>query len=382
MKVAVVSTFPPIHDGVAEYAWEFVKSLAQRDEGVDLVTVTFKGCRGYPYPELRGHGLSVQDVLDRRMWGSGVASYLVRHIHPNIVHVQSTAFLYPRKFSIFPRYLPREIGVIVTAHDVPGYRQFHVFPTLHSVYTRANLIITLSKHVARDLIRFHHIKTEKILTLHHGVDVFRFHPTVSASEFYNRYGISDDKFNIMFFGFLGRSKGINYLLSAFGELKRSVSSGARLILAGSPRQNESYLSELKSTIRRLGLETDVFMTGYVNNELIPSTLAAADVLVYPYLTASQSGPLHFSLAMGKPIIVSDAPGFPEVISDGVNGLVTRAGSVRSLATALGRVYNNGNERARLARNARIYAESHLDWDTISNQIVQIYTEVFRRTTAS
>lgn len=356
------------------------------DGGNEIVIVTFKKLKnGMTYYSplaqrafIPGESseFEVARILDWSMPGPVVASVVAKSIEPDLVHVQSSSFLYPPWLSSFPRHFGRGMSVLITTHDVPSYRQFHVYPFLHMAYARADRLMTLSKHVVEDLVRYHAVASKRILTVDHGVDTQRFNPGVSPRRFYEKYGLDDSKFNVMTFGFLSRGKGVEQLLRAFRSFRlKHPREAVRLIIAGAPRDNQSYLRTLDSVIKSLGIESDVFITGYIDDELIAPALAAADVLSYPYLGVSQSGPLHLSLAMGKPVIVSDARGFEEIISDGVNGLVVRAGDADSLANALERLYRNEEERARLGRNARAYAEAKLDWGVVAAKIHSIYAEM-------
>ena len=386
MKIAIVSTFPPMHCGIGDYTKDLSRNLARVGGDSEIAVVTFRRIkkRLWQYASLDGRvedddlgpNLKVERALDWKMLGPIAASTIQRVVRPDLIHIQSTTFLYPPWFASMPSHVGRDTPVLITAHDVPHYRQFHMFPLLHPTYKRADALITLSHNVAEDLIRYHRVPLDKIVTMNHGVDTERFNPGVSPARFYEKYGIDESTFNVTQFGFFSRGKGIEYLLNAFKLFSRSHPGvRTKLILAGAPKEDQSYLEDINSVIRSLGIASDVLITGYLEPEIVPSALSAADVLVYPYLGVSQSGPVHLSLAMGKPVIVSDARGFKEIVTDGENGLVTIRGNAESIASAIGRVYSNGEQRVRLGRGARIFAEVNLDWKQVSAKTLKIYREV-------
>lgn len=363
--------------GVADYAGELTNAISRQKGDFELTVVTFKEA-SHDATNAMGASIrvSVQNVLEKRMWGRGVADFIVNKIGPDLVHVQSTTFLYPRRFAIFPTSIPTRIPVMVTAHDIPGYRQFHIYPVLNRVYSRANLIVTLSQHVADELIQYHRVSPRKILTMHHGVDTRRYSPATSPEDFYKEYELSYADFTVMTFGFLGKGKGHEYLLPAFKRLRTAhPGKKMRLVFAGAPKDDKSYLRELEAMIREKGIEDDTFITGYVRPQLVPSTLAASDVLVYPYRGVSQSGPVHLALSMGKACVVSDVPGFREIIKNEVNGLVVPVGESMPLFRALERLYADKDERARIGGSARLYAESKLDIEEVARQTLEIYSSV-------
>jgi glycosyltransferase involved in cell wall biosynthesis len=69
---------------------------------------------------------------------------------------------------------------------------------------------------------------------------------------------------------------------------------------------------------------------YVANEEVGSYFSVADVLVTPYLSVTQSGPLQVAYAFDKPVIASDLPAFRECVSHGESGYLFSTGDARDL----------------------------------------------------
>ncbi|MDE7074598.1 MAG: glycosyltransferase, partial [Odoribacter sp.] len=89
---------------------------------------------------------------------------------------------------------------------------------------------------------------------------------------------------LLFFGFIRDYKGLDWLLQAMAD---SRLKDIRLIIAGEfYSDSEPYLR----LIRELGLEEKVILhTDYIPNEQINRYFCAADLVVQPYKTATQSG---------------------------------------------------------------------------------------------
>ena len=88
-------------------------------------------------------------------------------------------------------------------------------------------------------------------------------------------------------------------------------------------------------IREVGIERHVHIANrYIPNEEVGELFGRADVLILPYLSASQSGVAQIALANGLPIIASKTGGLPEVITENVNGLLVPAGDSDALAEAI------------------------------------------------
>ena len=74
----------------------------------------------------------------------------------------------------------------------------------------------------------------------------------------------------------------------------------------------------------------VWIDRYVANEEVGRYFAVADVLVAPYLSATQSGPLQVAYALDKPVIASDLPAFRECVSNGESGYLFSTGDAHDL----------------------------------------------------
>ncbi|MCA9564491.1 MAG: glycosyltransferase [Myxococcales bacterium] len=138
---------------------------------------------------------------------------------------------------------------------------------------------------------------------------------------------------LLFFGYIRPYKGLRILLHALAKLQ---TEDVELIVAG-----ECYekVQEYRDLINELGLSDRVqLFDRYVENDEVPGLFAAADVVVLPYLSATQSGIVQVAYAFGKPVIVSRVGGIPEVVDEGHSGLLVEPDDPQGLATAIDRFY--------------------------------------------
>lgn len=84
---------------------------------------------------------------------------------------------------------------------------------------------------------------------------------------------------------------------------------------------------------------------------VESTISSFDVLVAPYVEASQSGVVPLAAALGVPAVVTPVGGLAEQVQDGQTGLVAGSADVEGVAAALQRIVEDGALRAALARGA-------------------------------
>lgn len=139
---------------------------------------------------------------------------------------------------------------------------------------------------------------------------------------------------LLFFGLIRKYKGIEYLIQALPEVLRSVP--VQLVIAGEFWEaREPYLK----LIQELGLRKNVTVVDrYVPNEEVGLYFSAADVVVLPYVDATQSAVISLAYAFGKPVITTAVGGLPEVVTDGETGFVVPPKDHAALAAAIVRYF--------------------------------------------
>lgn len=144
-------------------------------------------------------------------------------------------------------------------------------------------------------------------------------------------GLDDDLPWLLFFGYIRPYKGLEMLLEALALLReRSVE--VRLLVAGEFHQPERGFHELA---RKLGIEEFVrFMPGFASQSVASSCFRAADVVVLPYLQATQSGVIQQAYGYDRPVVVTPVGGLREDVVNGKTGVVAERCDAPSLASAI------------------------------------------------
>jgi len=135
---------------------------------------------------------------------------------------------------------------------------------------------------------------------------------------------------ILFFGMVRKYKGLDVLLTALPAVLRQVECKLNIV-------GEFYddIEEYKKLIRELDIESRVNINSrYVSNEEVPAIFQQADVLVMPYLSATQSGVARIALSCGLPVIASRTGGLSEAVEENVTGLLFPPGDAGALASQL------------------------------------------------
>lgn len=142
-------------------------------------------------------------------------------------------------------------------------------------------------------------------------------------------------------------KGLKYLLQAMPELIHGQTNISRKIKsqvqAGASiwEENEIQLwvvgefgadrEEYMCLINELGIESYVkVVDAYTPDREVEKYFVAADLVVLPYVSATQSGIVQIAYGFTKPVIVTQVGGLPDVVEDGKTGYVVKPGSRKKL----------------------------------------------------
>ena len=156
------------------------------------------------------------------------------------------------------------------------------------------------------------------------------------------------------------------MVCAAAEILHERGIGFQLIVAGAGvelvRLEPRFESLPEVEIRR----------GFIPPDDIIDAIQSADVVLLPYLGASQSGVAAAAFGNGRPVIASRTGGLVDVVEHGVNGLFVAPGDPQALADAVETLANDAALRARLMEGARRTADVQLNWTRISRTIYDVF----------
>ncbi|MCQ2074249.1 MAG: glycosyltransferase [Bacteroidaceae bacterium] len=125
---------------------------------------------------------------------------------------------------------------------------------------------------------------------------------------------------MLFFGLIRDYKGLDLLLKAYAD-KRLRQENVRLIVAGEFYSGSDKYFEME---KELGLEgLIIWKSDFVPNSEVRYCFGAADLIVQPYKSATQSGVAQIAYHFEKPMLVTGVGGLAEIVPDGVAGYVVK-----------------------------------------------------------
>ncbi|WP_440947242.1 glycosyltransferase [Methanosarcina sp. T3] len=172
-----------------------------------------------------------------------------------------------------------------------------------------------------------------------------------------------EDFIILFFGLIRKYKGAPYLIRAFEQLPIETLEKSRLLIVGEIWEDrKELLDQIEASPYS---ERITLVDEYVPDEKVSLYFSAADVVVLPYLRASQSGIAHIAMAFGKPVVVSEVGGLKESMAGYEGTFFVPPGDVESIRKAV----------LNLLGKSEYYESPDQKWDKIINRYIELIQSI-------
>lgn len=303
---------------------------------------------GFPYPtkdtvaraaellqQIPSEAIVVMDGLALGVLPEAVAELSERHIVVALIH-------HPLAF---------ESGL--------SPEQAHAFRLSEMCALRyAKHVIVTGPSTARDLVQTFDVPSMRIDVVRPG--------TVRAPL---AVGSGADTLHLLSVGSVTPRKGFDVLLAALQPL---ADLPWTLSIAGDLTRDAGAPAQLQDDIVRFGFEGRVKTLGVVDDTQLETLYHDADVFVLASFFEGYGMAYAEALAHGLPVIGTTGGAIPDTVPQDA-GLLVPPGDVESLTTALRRVMQDANLRARLSQGARQAATQQPTWEESVNRLAEILT---------
>lgn len=237
----------------------------------------------------------------------------------------------------------------------------------HWVYRHwMNRIIAVSHDIERRLAgRF---GSEKLVTIHNGIDLTRLDRIQPLSADRERLGIAEDSVVIGTAGRMMPVKAYDVLLRAARKVVDQAPN-VRVVLVGDGPE----LPALKKLAGELDLDRNVVFHEFTPR--VAELMTLFDVFVLSSLTEGVSISLLEAMALGKPVVVTDVGGNPEVAVDGETGFLVPSGKPEALADACLRLVREPELRQAMGRAGRKRVEVQFSNERTVDAVDRLYHQV-------
>ncbi|CAD6490157.1 MAG: D-inositol-3-phosphate glycosyltransferase [Candidatus Argoarchaeum ethanivorans] len=286
---------------------------------------------------------------------------IVNKIKPDVIHLTIPHPITP--LFIFLLRLGKRYPIVFTKHDpkphVDMYPPEVVADLLHNILINYNKIIVHSeKH--KDILVKRGFLAEKIAVIPHG-----------DYSFFANYGkkVPAEENCILFFGHIRKYKGLEYLIKAVPLISKEIPD-LKVIIAG----DGNFSRYLKLITDKSKFE---IYNRFISDELVSELFQRAELVVLPYIEATQSGPLHIACAFKKPVVATNVGAIPEVVKDGKTGFIVPPRDEKALADAIIKLLKDKKLRKEMGENAYEKMKEELSWDKIAEKTIEVYKEAIK-----
>lgn len=336
--VAVIGVSHPFRGGIAHYSILFVRTLREKHR-VSFITLS----RQYPKlffpgktqfdesgnPLLEPNERCI-DSLNPISWYRTAA--LLNQRAPDLIVFQWWNPFFAPAFGTIVRLLKPALRdrVCFLCHNVLPHEASPMQRALtRFAFGNAKFYIV---HSEEDSRRLQELQPGAVITKGH-------HPTYAElgtatprtkQQARRVLGISEETKTLLFFGLIRPYKGLRYLIEAMRHVVAELE--CQLLVAGEFYEDKQPYLDLIASLK-LGDKIRI-VDQYIPNEDVGLYFTAADVVVLPYVSATQSGIVQIAFGLDRPVISTNVGGLPEAVDHGKTGLLVEPQSAERLAEAI------------------------------------------------
>lgn len=369
MKIIIIGPVYPFKGGIAHYT-SMLSLALKRNHVVNILSFKLQ------YPHLI-YGKEQYEYEDES-FKTGNTSYLINTINPIswIKTLKDIEFQKPDLvivqwwhpyFSICYHFILKGLKkakILFVCHNVFPHERFPFDRSLSRIVLRlGDLFIVHSKQDAFDL-RSIVPNANFEVAFHPTYNIFKFQ-NISFLEAREELGIGKDKKVMLFFGFVRQYKGLKYLLNALPLLKDRYKDILLLIVGDFGGQRDQYQELIDINRDNISI-----YDSYIPNVEVEKFFVACDIVVLPYISATQSGIIQIAYGFNKPIIATNVGGLPEVVIHGKTGYVVEPKNPQAIANAVVRFFEENK-----AIDFANYIEEiqyKYSWDRITEVVEKLY----------
>jgi len=345
--VVIIGTAHPLRGGLAAYNERLAKAFIERGDKVIIYTfslqypgIIFPGKTQYssePPPKNLDIRISVNSINPFNWIKIGRK---IKKLKPDLVIVKYwIPFIAPCLGTITRIIRKNRHSKIVSILDNIIPHEVRIGDKLLSKYFVKSVdgFIAMSQSVKEDLKLFDKTKP-CTLSPHPLYD--NFGEAMSKEKAYELLNLDKSKKYLLFFGFIRDYKGLDILLEAMNneDIKKS---NIKLIVAGEYYTDSKPYYEIIEKHKlhdKLVLKTD-----FIADSDVAKYFCAADIIVQPYKTATQSGVTQIAYHFNKPMIVTDVGGLAEIIPHNKAGYVVDV-DPKKISQSILNFYNEDREK--------------------------------------
>lgn len=242
---------------------------------------------------------------------------------------------------------------------------FHLRPYMYKILTNAKFIVFIS-HSYKDkllsMLPFNVVNKikNKCIVIPNGIDNY-WH----RSKLLKPKNLDSKNIKLLFIGNLNKNKNIKKVLEVLNILK--INYDMTLDIIG----NGPQLKSVKDYIKKLGLTSNVFCHGYLNErEKILEIMDNCDIFVMPSHRETFGLVYIEAMSRGLPVVYTKGQGIDGFFEEGEIGYPVDPAETNAIVTAIENIIMNYSN---ISKNCIVNSKA-FNWSSVSNEYIKLYNK--------
>lgn len=377
MNVVILGTAYPFRGGLATFNERLARQLQAEGHTVEVITFTlqypsflFPGKTQYSTEKAPADLRISQQVHSCNPLNWIIVGRRIRKMQPDMLITCYWMAFFAPCYGMIQRIVQRngKTRCIALVHNMIPHEPSILDKLFAPFFVRhTDGFVALSESVVQDINRFDHGTKPKTSYPHPIYD--HYGEQMSKEEACQALHLNPENQYMLFFGLVRAYKGLDLLLDAFGKVKDQLPN-LQLIIAGEFYEEED---KYRAQIAHNGLTDRVI----IKNEFIADAdlrkyFGAADLIVQPYKSATQSGVTQVAFHFEKPMLVTNVGGLGEIVHDHKMGYAVEP-NAEAIAQALTDYYTH-NRQADYTTYL-IQQKDRYSWEGMAQTFYTIYNQL-------
>ena len=373
-KPVVLQVLPEMnHGGVETGTVEIASGMVE--QGIENYVASAGGRMVYDLQKLKVKHfelpLKTKNIF-KMWWNAKKLAKIIKENNINIVHARSRAPAWSAYWAA------KKTGAVflTTYHGTYGLGPLKIKKFYNRVMTYGKLVIAISEHIKKHIIKEYNVPEDKIRLVHRCVNLDNFSPEKVSKERIIKtvqdFNIPESSPVISLIGRVTPWKGQALLIEALTKVKNS---DFYCLIVGSDQGRTAFSNKLKEMVKKYGLESKVQFIDHSFD--IPALLMVSNVVLSTAVEPEAFGRAAIEgQAMGKIVIASNIGGSLENTIDGVTGKLFESGNVDELAASIDWALSlSDEEKNKIGAAAIKNVKEHFTKEIMCAKTIAVYNEL-------
>ncbi|MDP1854099.1 MAG: glycosyltransferase family 4 protein [Candidatus Omnitrophota bacterium] len=231
----------------------------------------------------------------------------------------------------------------------------------------ADKVVAVSKSLKNELMWIYSLPDNKVSVAYNGINYHNYDGWVEPAAVRRMYDIGAMDPMVLFAGRMVYQKGPDILVDAIPHILKFYGN-AKFVFVGDGEMRWSAEDRAK----HLGVSHATRFLGYHNGWRLTDLYKASDCVCVPSRNEPFGIVILEAWSAGKPVVATSNGGPSEIVWHDVNGLKVYP-TADSVAWGIGTLFSDFEHARWMGNNGRIAVETVFSWDTITDEVLSIYS---------